>query len=326
MADTEKSAWIVRMNTEGGDVVEAGLVAEQLLLGWSNAEGLIESTDYWETRDIVHKTYYSEDPNYSRSGRAASQLWKFIHEFKEGDLVVVPHGSSFYVGEVSGPAFHVSAPEPHDTGHRRPMKWLNQASPISRAHARSALHSRMKSYWTVTSAEDLVDEIEEILRTAAEGKAPDFSTTLRDKLVETTKAQITGGYMDERRFERLVRDLLVAQGAINARIVGRRSDIGADIEADFSLGPYAVVPVRVQVKWWKGEAGAYPIDQLLNAMEGVDLGVVVTSARFTDETREIADEKSRELGKQIVLVDGDELSGAIVDQGLSELFSTLDGD
>jgi predicted Mrr-cat superfamily restriction endonuclease len=327
MVSDEQNAWVVRMHTGGGDVVASGLEAGMLLLGWSDTEGLINRDDYWDFREAVHETYYSDDETYRRSGSAAGQLWAFIHDMTEGDLVVVPHGRSFYVARVAGPALHDPDAGPRDTAHRRPVEWLNDAVSIPRSHARSALISRMKSYRTVTAAGDLVADIREVLQAAGAGSAPPtLASSLRQALVETTKQQLLTGHMDERRFEELVRDLVLALGAVDAHIVSRRHDIGADIEAEFSIGHFATVPVRIQVKYWRGNAGPYPIDQLLSAlrhesMADVALGIVVTTAAFTEEVRQHAAEQSATTGKQIVLIDGDDLCRMIVDYGLNSLLA-----
>ncbi len=127
--------------------------------------------------------------------------------------------------------------------------------------------------------------------------------------------------LDERRFEELVRDLVIALGAVDAHVVARRHDIGADIEAEFSVGHFATIPVRIQVKYWRDEAGRSPVDQLLNAMADVDFGMVVTTTNFSDDVRQYAAECGEAAGKQLVLVDGDELCRLIVVYGLDALLA-----
>lgn len=319
MAEDERQAWVIRMSTGGGDVVDDGLRDGFVYLGWSSAEGLISCDDYWRFRDIVHDTYYSEDDSYVRSGRAASQLWNFIREVKTNDLVVVPHGPEFYVAQVEGPAEYDDETGPEDTAHRRRVRWLNDGRAIPRTSARSALISRMRSRQTLTSGSDLVSEIHEALGSAEAGEAPAMAASLREALIQTTKQELLTGHMDERRFEEMVRDLVLALGAVDAHIVSRQQDIGADIEAEFSVGHFANIPVRIQVKYWRGEASSYPVDQLLNAMADVDLGVVVTTASFSEAVRDYATARGEEAGKQLILVDGDELCRLIVDYGLDAL-------
>ena len=325
MADDDRQAWIVRMTTGGGDTVDTGVRDNLLLLGWSAAEGLLACDDYWAFRDIVHEAHYKGDTNYRRSGHAAKQLWKFLKVMKPGDLVVAPHGRSFYVGEIDdGPPIY-DASGGQDTPHRRPVRWLSRAAAIPRTTARAELISRMKSYHTVTTATDLIDEIKEAVAAASSPEAPTSLGSLRQRLIDTTKQELQRGHMDEHRFERLVRDVLLALGAVYAEIVPRQEDIGADIEAEFSIGHLTTVPVRVQVKWWHGTAGTAPISQLLAAKDDVRLGVVATTAEFSDEARSFAPTREDEDGKQILLVDGDELSRLIVEHSLSSLLAARNG-
>ncbi len=325
-----QQAWVMRMRTSGGDAVDVGVEQGLLLMGWSSAEGLLDCSDYWELRDIVSREYYADEATLHRAGAAAGQLWNFIVEMKRGDLVVVPHGGSFYVAQVEGDAAWEPGSEPGDTAHRRRAKWLNEAQPIPRSYARSALWSRMKAQRTLTGASDLVEEIQEALLRAGSGEtAPSMGQSLRAALIETTRDQLRRGYMNERRFEELVRDLFEALGAINTRIVPRRHDIGADIEADFVLGHMVTFPVRIQVKYWQGDAGLDPVQQLLGAladesMADVEVGFVVTTARYDEAAREAVLDMANAAGKQIVPIDGDDLAQMIVDHGLDALLATAE--
>jgi predicted Mrr-cat superfamily restriction endonuclease len=321
MAAEDKQAWVLRVHTGGGDLVEASVRNHHVFMGWSRADGLLDCNDYWQFREIVHRQYYSEDGHYRRSGQAASQLWNFVHEMREGDLVLVPHPGVFYAGVIDGPIEYEPDAEPEDTAHRRQVKWLNGGEPIPRRNARAALISRMRSQRTLTAATDLRDQIDEALAVVERGETPSLAGNLREALIETTKQQLLHGYMDSNRFEDLVRDLMRALGAIDARVVARSKDIGADIEADFTVAHLATVPVRVQAKYWRGNADRTPIDQVLNAMEDVDLGMVVTTADFDDNVSQYATERADQAGKQLVLIDGDELCRLIVDYGLDMLLA-----
>lgn len=158
-----QQAFIVRMNTGGGDVAELGRELGLLLVGWSGARDLDDPTlDYDAFRDRVHEAHYAADDDYRRSGRAAGVLWRFMREMQRGDLIVVPRPGSFWIGEVTGDAFESDAGDLDDTVHRRPVAWLDEAG-ISRRRARSALVSRMKSRGTVTNATDLLDDIRSAL-------------------------------------------------------------------------------------------------------------------------------------------------------------------
>jgi predicted Mrr-cat superfamily restriction endonuclease len=160
-----QSAFVLRIAPNGIDKVPEALVANQIIIGWSLAVGLLNESLTWEQfRQIVRDTYYSEDTTLRRAGAAAGHMSRFIREMKVDDLVVVPHGTDFYVAEVCGPAVHLSANRNDDTAYRRDVTWLNDKRPLSRTLARAALLSRMKIQGTCAPASDLIDEIQEVGR------------------------------------------------------------------------------------------------------------------------------------------------------------------
>jgi len=63
----------------------------------------------------------------------------------------------------------------------------------------------------------------------------------------------------------------------------------------------------------------------MQAMDDVELGIVVTTASFTDEARQYAADQSSRTAKQLILVDGDELCRLIVDYGLDSVLAARIG-
>ncbi|MBA3354724.1 MAG: hypothetical protein H0U18_02050 [Pyrinomonadaceae bacterium] len=121
------------------------LAADQIIIGWSHSEGLLDESLTWEQfRQIIRDTYYSDEATLRKAGAAAGHMWRFVREMKPGDLVVVPYSTDFYVAELAGSGVYLQDHEDDDTAYRRPVKWLNDKKPIARKLARSALLSRMK--------------------------------------------------------------------------------------------------------------------------------------------------------------------------------------
>ena len=63
------------------------------------------------------------NPNSRSASHATNQLWRFIHEIKQGDYVLVPLIGQpiFNVGQVTGPyTYNPSVPKPH----RRSVRWF----------------------------------------------------------------------------------------------------------------------------------------------------------------------------------------------------------
>lgn len=142
-------AFVLRIAPGGVDHVEEALEEDHLIIGWAYAEGLLSERLEWdEFREIIKRKYYPNDDNLRRAGNASGHLWRFIREMTKDDLVVVPYGSDFYVGKVTGHAFYDGDKVGDDSAYRRPVEWLNSREAIPRKHAKSALVSRMKTQGT----------------------------------------------------------------------------------------------------------------------------------------------------------------------------------
>lgn len=320
-AEEGVGGFVLRIAPGGIDRVERALECNELLIGWSEAGGLLdEKLDWWGFREIIHQTYHASEANYQKSGRGAGNMWRFIRKMDTGDLVVVPHGPAFYVGEVTGPAIYAREAIGEDTAYRRPVRWLNGRRPIPRRHARAALVARMKVLMTCAAAADLVDDIRDALRLAQQGKEPSFTEDLRSQLIDATKAEILTGRMSERSFEELIADLLRVRGAARVRIVPRKLDQGADIIAVFNIAGASSVVLAVQAKYYRPEppVGVQAVDALLRGMaaEGADLGWVVTSGTTGEEVAAYAQRLHEEEGVRVELIDGEQLAAMIVEAGV----------
>ena len=296
------------------------LESNSIIIGWSPARGLLDKELTWEQfRQIFQNIFVYEDETYRGPGRDAGNMWRFIREMKNGDLVVVPYGSEFYIAEVEGPAYYNPTKIEEDTAYRRKAKWLNDGTPIPRNICRAALQSRMKSRQTCTPASDLVKEIEEVLKIAKKGGRRTFADELRRSLVKTTLEEIRQGVMNERKFEELVKEILLSIGASEVHIIPRQKDKGADITAMLSIANTFKFKLAVQVKYWNPEPPLVTgvVDELVEGMEaeGANLGWVVTSGTIPDEVYDYA----KNTGYQIELIDGEHLAALVVESGLKTL-------
>jgi predicted Mrr-cat superfamily restriction endonuclease len=315
-----KNAYILRMKPGRAriDRVPEALESNELIIGWSKAIGLLAKDITWKKfRRIIYETYYREDKTHQRSGVAAGSMWRFIREMKIDDLVVVPYKSEFYIANVKGEPYHDPTKINDDTAYRRAATWLNHAKAMVRGIARAALQSRMKVRQTCVDASDLVEEIEEVLKVAEEGGRGTFGEELRQRLIETTIDEIGHGVMNERRFEELIKNVLVSLGASEVRIIPRPQDKGADITANISIANTFRFRLAVQAKYY---APTPPIkikvvDQLIGGMdaEGADLGWIVTSGTIPEEVYEYVGK----TGRKIELIDGMHFAALVVESGLT---------
>lgn len=320
----KQRAYLLRMfDDEKNEWIKEALDSNEIIIGWSKAEGLIGNEDNLEAfRDIVKRFHYSEDTTLHRAGQAAGHLRRFI-KMQKGDLVVVPRGGEFYLAEVTGPARYERSKVPEDTAYRyrRDVEWLNGAKPIPRKIARSALQLRMKTQGTTADASDLLPEIKACLKDAKAGKHPTWQSDLRLKQIATVLEEMRSGRIESYGFENLVCNILKGLGA-TAGIVPRLKDKGADIVATFKFaGGLLPLKVAVQVKHYRPEppVGEEIIKQLICGIgaKSADLGMLVTSGTISEEAERSARAYSKESGIQIVLVDGELLAGIIVDHGLN---------
>lgn len=316
-----QSAFVLRIAPSGIDKLPDALSADQIIIGWSHAAGLLDESLTWDQfRATIRDTYYAGELTLRKAGNAAGNMWRFIREMKEGDLVVVPYGRQFYVGEVSGPAIYLGDRVDDDTAYRRPVKWLNGKAPLLRQIARSALVSRMKIQGTCADASDLLDEIKECLTVVARGVPPTFQTDLKSRLIREALSEMRSGRIDSFGFENLVQTVLLGLGAQDCRIVARKEDKGADLVATFRVAGAFLQRVAVQAKHWQVEPpiNHAVVEQLIRGMEAemADLGMVVTSGSIADDAYQAAQQYFDDRGTRIELVDGEQFAALIVERGI----------
>jgi len=316
-------AFVLRVAPSEIDRLPEALEGDQIIIGWANADGLLDKQLDWAAfRELVRATYYRDDKTLHRAGAAAGHMWRFIREMEAGDFVVVPYGSEFYVAEVAGEAIYLKDKQSEDSAYRRPVKWLNSKQPIPRSYAKSALISRMKIQGTSASATDLLDEIRDCLDIATSGATPSFRSDLQSSLITQALKELQKGRIDSFGFENLINNLLQSLGAKEARVIPRSQDKGADVVATFLVAETFPLVVAVQAKHWQPEppVDCHVIDQLVSGMEAetADLGMVITTGTFSDDAVRAANEYLESVGKKIELVDGEQFAKMIVEHGTGE--------
>jgi predicted Mrr-cat superfamily restriction endonuclease len=312
-----QQAFVLRIAPGGNDCVPEALKTNDLIIGWSECDGLLDTNLTWKAfREKLRRKFYSDDKDLRRAGNATGYLWRFIREMKPGDLVVVPHGGEFYVGEVTGPARYEKAKVAHDTAYRRSVQWLTKR-PVPRSYARAALQSRMKIQGTCADAADLLDEIKEALKTSTT-----FGEDLHKLLVQHTVEEMQSGKMDGGKFEQFIASLLRGLGANEARVVPHNQDKGADIIASFRIAGAFQIVVAVQAKHYRPEppVGKRVVEELFIGMiaESADVGMIVTCGTISQEAIDLAQKLYEERGIKIELVDGDQLGALIIENGLTK--------
>lgn len=326
-----QKAFILRMNISGKDRVPDGLAEDRIMIGWSEAKGLIDAADQQTIRRAVQEVYHAKDDRRRaarRAGRAAGSLWRFLHGMSEGDLVVVPHRAEFYVAEVAGPACFDADRIAHDTAHFREVRWLNAKKSFPRGVARSNLRHRMGAgcRGTCGDATYVLSQIQEVIRDASERTVAVpherlglFREDLVQKLADQALTELLDGKMGERDFEHFLQRLFEHLKG-TAHIVPRRVDEGADLIVEMPLGrSFLSQRIAIQAKYYRPPHQIVKIDavrQLLAGLEAedADFGLVITTSDFAEEAKEFVD--SDKCDKRVELINGEYLARILVEEGL----------
>jgi len=319
---SSKQAFVLRISPGGLDLVPEAIEQNEIIIGWG-VPGLLEpNLKRSKFRGIISEHFYPQAQNLRKAGAASGHMWRFINEMNNGDLVVVPHNSKFYVAEVSGDAIFSKEHPRSGSTYRRPVRWLNGKKPIPRIIAKSALTSRMKTQGTCTGASDLFAEIEDCVELAKTGRQPTFQEDLETRLVSETLDELRKGRIDSFGFEHLISSVLLNAGATGVKVVARSKDKGADVLATFLVAGTFQQIIAVQAKHWQAEPPVGPdvIDQLIAGIEfeQANLGMIITSGTISDAASDAADAYFEEKGIKIELVDGEQFAKMIVEHGVGE--------
>lgn len=324
-----KQAYIIRCAPSGINRLDEVINSNQIIIGWSETrDDLFDKNLNRETFKLKLKNIYNsyKDNPYSL-GQATGYLWRFIREMNIGDYAIVPTAKAFYIGKIiSEPMFFPDKIE-DDTAIRRTVTWLNSGQPIKRDFCGSGLISRLKYQGTCVSASDFLDDIENAIENSTKGRIPSYKSQLNEKLKQEVAEFLKSkeSYLDDKKFEELVRQLMLGLGA-NSSIIPPKTryikykDSKADIDviADFiHLG----INIYIQVKKHNNESDDHAVKQLLEAMK-IDnpdgtkpiFGWVVTSGTFNSEAEKLANKNS------IKVVNGEDLAEMIISVGLETFY------
>ena len=303
------SAFILRLNTDGGKLLSDALATGQLMMGWSEVDLSDPRLEWPEFVKRLQASY--PDAN----GRSAGSLWRFVRDMQIGDYVVVPTEGSFHIARVTSPVKYDRSHLTSDSAYRRSCEWLTRNGALSRNIATSALYSRMKAFHTCVNAADLVSDVETLLvdQTADFSFFSDLTAAIAEKLGSGRSR------LNERQFEDLVAALLTRMGASQVEKPGRRADKGDDLVAYFKTLGLSIV-VQVKYYWDKrtltDEQG---LNELLVGMDhrGARIGWFVTCGKFDDAVKTRVANFDNKGGPLIRLIDVDELASLLVEHGYS---------
>lgn len=115
---------------------------------------------------------------------------------------------------------------------------------------------------------------------------------------------------DPIEFEHLVGELFNAMGSESVAVTRRSRDGGVDVRGTLLVGGAIPVQIAAHVKRWKHNVRSLVVDELRGSLGLHDIGLVVTTGRFSTGAREAAQIEDR---KPITLIDGDDLVNLMVE-------------
>jgi len=294
------------------------------------------------------------DDIWRKRPKTRHNLWRFVAEMGEGDLVVVPSWGTFSVYELTEdmarPVSEIELSEIKDwhgnkiekkengllyrttgesdelidLGFVRKVKLIKKDIPRYE-YADSALTSRMKIRYTNADITDLKASIEKALEGFKKGQPLNIYSQIisktRQSILDTIREELTSD-----KFEILVKWYFERIGASEVYIPsknesGKEGD--ADVVAVFE--PLKTI-IYSQVKFHTGETSSWAIEQIKNYKDQKDTmddgyskiyWVISSADNFSKESYDFAKEA------KVQLVDGKQFATMLLEAGLLNLDKAL---
>jgi restriction system protein len=313
MSEHESRVWGIHAGRTG-DADAQFLKKSVIALGWRAVGDLsILKADREAFKAAVAKHFPHFKPGAIPT--SAGQLYRFVHEMAEGDLIVYPskRDRNVHIGRVAGPyrfdaGFAAYETEGEGYPNVRPVKWL-VAVPRG-TFTQGALYeigSAMSFFQVKTYADEF--------RAAAEGKSvkleskaePKDDPTVKwvaEEIEENTRDFVLKKIAQELKGHPLsafVAHLLETMG-YRTRVSPEGPDGGIDVIAHKDELGFEPPIIKVQVKSGEGSVGDPVVASLYGKVGANDYGLFVTLGTFTSHARNFERGKSN-----LRLIDGDEL-------------------
>lgn len=300
---TEKTIWGIHAGKTGNAdslFVKNNFVA----LGWVEMGDIGKLPPNREAFYAKVRSTYSGWTN-GKIINTGSQLYRFAHEMKTGDLVVYPskHDRQVHIGEITGPFSY--QPELQDSyPQTRPVKWLKQLPRT--AFPQGALYeigSALSFFQVKNYADEFLVKLHEKKEVA--GAIPEDDTVglvtsdiedqTRDFVLKQLSKNLKGLPLEE-----FVAHLLENMG-YHTRLM-RAGEPSVDIVAHKDDLGFEPPIIKVQVKSSDGKIGDRDVSALYGKVGEGEYGLLVTLGEFSPPAITFANSKSN-----LRLIDGSAL-------------------
>lgn len=242
----------------------------------------------------------------------AGQLFRFVHEIKEGDYVVYPSKAdrTINIGRVTGTySFHPN----QNSGYpnQRPVEWLKKVPRTS--FTQGALYeigSAMSLFQVKTYAEEFIGKLKAGKLSEPEEPAGDATVIqVAENIEENTRDFVIKQLSQELKghpFADFIAHLMNAMG-YRTRVSPEGPDGGVDIIAHKDELGFEPPIIKVQVKSTSGSIGDPVVSSLYGKVAQGEFGLLVTLGTFTSQASNFARSKSN-----LRLIDGADLVDLIL--------------
>jgi restriction system protein len=299
MTDTEAVIWGIHVTGVQGDAM---FREKQIIgIGWGGLGNLRDIRADREAYKAAVRPHFPNKPN-GYVVNAASQLFRFVNEMKQGDWVV--YRSSFdrhlYVGRIAGD-YRFDPAVSDEYPNTRAVMW-QKTLPLT-AVSQGALHE-LGSALTLFQLRNYGDEFLEATAEKAstsdqeDDEAVASVTTEVQQTTEDFILRSLAKHLKGYSLQAFVANLLSTMGyrTIESK---RGADEGVDITAhrdELKLEPPII---KVQVKSTEGSVGRPDVQALLGCLGTGEYGLLVTLGGYTGQALDFAKSKG-----PIQLIDG----------------------
>jgi restriction system protein len=303
MSTNEATIWGIH-GGQSGDADSLFLQKSCVAIGWQKMGDIGKLKPSREAfKAKVEEVFSPEKPGVVPNW--AGQMFRFVHEMKEGDIVVYPskRDRHIHIGQVTG-SYRYDPKQEAGYPHVRSVKWLRS---VPRTNFTQGALYEIGSALSLFQIKNYADEF----RSAIEGKtallpakkdetvalvAEDIEETTRDFILKQLAQELKGhGFAD------FVAHLLGAMG-YRTRVSPEGPDGGIDIIAHKDELGFEPPMVKVQVKSTEGSIGDPVVSALYGKVAANEYGLLVTLGTITPPAKTFARNKSN-----LRLIDGNEL-------------------
>jgi restriction system protein len=309
LAETEPTVWGIHAG-KTGDAETLFLKRNFVALGWDKVGDLSLLAP---NRDAFKSRLLQVWPDIKPSAVAnnAGQLYRFIHEMKEGDIVAYPSklDRHIHLGRVEGP-YHYDATLEQSYPHLRTVKWLRS---VPRTNFPQGSLYEIGSAMSLFQIKNYVEPFRAALAGHVKTESPTDDDTVKEvakDIEETTRDFILkrlGQELKGHPFADFVAHVLGTMG-YRTRVSPPGPDGGVDIVAHRDELGFEPPIIKVQVKSNEGTIGQPVVAGLYGSVAVGEHALIVTLGTFTAQARNFERSKSN-----LRLIDGENLVALVLE-------------